>query len=335
MSAPLILAGDVGGTKTLLSLHGVLPDGRKTLIREASFPSRDHPALEAIVRTFLEPGQRVAAAAFGVAGPVVDGEVRTTNLPWHVTPRSLAAGLGTERIRLLNDLEALALGALALPPQRLHVLQAGIARPGHRAVIAAGTGLGQALLFWDGQRHLPGATEGGHVDFGPESELDMELLRFARKSWRHVSWERLVSGPGLHVIHRCLIEAMGRKEDATVREQIQNSPDPGAIIGQYGVEGSSATCREAIDWFVRLYGAQAGNLALSVLSLGGVYVGGGIIGRILPRIEVNQAFVRAFADKGRYAAILGAMPIHAVLEPRAGLFGAADAAVALLQTQTM
>ena len=330
MPASHILAGDIGGTKTLLALYRIQPDGTKNLLRESSFASRDHAALEEIVAAFLQPGETVAAAAFGVAGPVLDGEVRTTNLPWHVTPRSLAPVVGSHRIRLLNDLEAMALGALALPTDQLHVLQPGIQRPGHRAVIAAGTGLGQALLFWDGQRHLPGATEGGHVDFAPNTQDDLALLTFAKQFWEHVSWERIVSGPGLHLLHRCLTEVLGRREDADVLQQLKTEDDPSAVIGRAGTSGSSATCREAVDWFVRLYGAQAGNLALGILSLGGVYVAGGIVGRILPRIEANHAFVKAFLDKGRYAALLGGMPIYAVLEPRAGLFGAADAAIALL-----
>lgn len=330
MSTRHILAADIGGTKTLMALYELGADGSRRLQREASYPSRQFASLEAIVADFLPAQAPVSAAAFAVAGPVVDGECRTTNLPWHVTPARLAPVVGTELLVILNDLEGLALGAVATSPSDLRTLQPGVARSGHRAVIAAGTGLGQALLFWNGKRHLGGATEGGHADFAPSTAEDEILLQFARRSWPHVSWERIVSGPGLHLIYRCLTEVMGRGETPALRAQLQGSDDPSAIVGQQGVSGDSETCREAVDWFVRLYGAQAGNLALTVLALGGLYVGGGIIGHILPRIEANQAFIRAFCAKGRYEDLLREIPVHAVLEPKTGLWGAADAARHLL-----
>ena len=330
MSNRHILAADIGGTKTLMALYGVGADGSRQLEREASYPSRNFASLEAIAADFLPADVVVSAAAFAVAGPVVDGQCRTTNLPWHVTPAGLAPVVGSDRLAILNDLEALALGAVATPASALHALQPGVGRPGHRAVIAAGTGLGQALLFWNGSRHLAGATEGGHADFAPGTPEDEILLQFARRTWQHLSWERIVSGPGLHLIHRCLTQAMGRNETASVRARLRASDDPSAIVGEEGVAGSSETCREAVDWFVRLYGAQAGNLALTVLALGGIYVGGGIIGHILPRIEANQAFIDAFCAKGRYEGLLREIPVYGILEARTGLWGAADAAARLL-----
>lgn len=324
-----ILAGDVGGTKTNLAVFECVTPGDRRVVREASFPSREFASLESVTAAFLAAGERVDAAAFGIAGPVIDGAVATTNLPWRITPSVLSLALGGARVRLLNDLETTALGAIALPQDRYRTLQAGVARSGNVAVIAAGTGLGQAFLYWDGQRHLPAATEGGHADFAPTTGDDVRLLQFAQSLYGHVSWERLVSGPGLHLLFRFLTERGGRVIDPAVRDQLAGGVDPSAAIGAAGLDASCDTCREAVDWFVRLYGTQAGNLALSVMALGGVLIGGGIVGKLLPRIEVG-GFMTAFTAKGRYQGLLEGIPVRAVLEPKASLLGAADAAFGLL-----
>ena len=323
-----ILAGDIGGTKTHLALYRLAGPAR-TLRREATFASRDHARFDDLVAAFLG-GESLDAAAFGIAGPVVDGEVRTTNLPWHIAARELAVRLDCPRVALLNDLGATALGALHLPPEQLRPLQAGVARPGHIAVIAAGTGLGQAYLHWDGQRHLPAATEGGHTDFAPANERDVELWRWARTQYGHVSWERLVSGPGLHALFRFIDEVERVPVDRNVRAGLLAGEDPGRTIGEAGLAGSCPASRHALDWFVRLYGAQAGNLALTVMALGGVMVGGGIVVRLLPAID-SAAFRAAFCAKGRYQKLLEDVPIHAILEPKTALFGAVEAAIRLLQ----
>jgi len=324
----LILAGDIGGTHTRLALYAVA--NPLVLLRSTTVASHGYPSLEAALGEFLRPGERVQAAAFGIAGPVIDGEVRATNLPWHVVPARVAAGLAGARVQLFNDLETTALGVLALPADRLHVLQEGTGRAGNVAVIAAGTGLGQAFLHWDGSRHRPAATEGGHADFAPSTGEDVQLLHYARQRFGHVSWERVVSGPGLGLLFRFLVDVSGRSMEPRIAEELAAGGDENAIVGRAGVDGTCDTCREAVDWFVRLYGAQAGNLALSVMALGGVYVGGSIVGKLLPRIETG-AFVTAFAAKGRYQALLEAIPIRAVLEPNASLYGAAAAAAELLR----
>lgn len=325
-----ILAGDIGGTKTNLALYRIA-GAERALVREASFPSRDFPTLEAVAQAFLG-ADRIDAAAFGIAGPVLDDAVRTTNLPWHVVPREMGAVLGCSRIRLLNDLGATALGALHLPADRFRVLQEGTHRPGNIAVIAAGTGLGQAFLYWDGHRHHPASTEGGHADFAPSTAADVALLQFAQQLYGHVSWERFVSGPGLHLLFRFLAEQQGRPVDVSVRERLAAGEEPGAVIGTSGTDGTCETCRDAVDWFVRLYGAQAGNLALSVLATGGVFLGGGIVTHLLPRID-GEAFLGAFAAKGRYHEMLRQVPIRAILEPKTALYGAVEAAVDLLDSQ--
>jgi glucokinase len=327
MQQATVLAGDIGGTKTHLALYA-LASGRPRLLREARFASRDFNGLDQLAGRFLD-GERVAAAAFGIAGPVVDGEVRTTNLPWHVLPRQLEPVLGTTAIHLLNDLEATALGALHLPADRLLTLQAGHARPGNIAVIAAGTGLGQAYLHWDGARHRPQATEGGHVEFGPTTEDDDALLRFARTRFEHVSWERVVSGQGFSVFLEFMLTVRRRTPSTEVRERLARGDDPGAVVGEAAVAGSCEVCAEIVRWFWRLYGAQAGNLALSVLSLGGVLVGGGIVLRLLPVLD-REAFLAAFLAKGRYRALMASLPVQVILEPTTALLGARRAALDLL-----
>lgn len=328
-----VLAGDVGGTKTDLALYRVLGANELHLEREASLPSRDFDDLGSLVRRFLdEGGEKPQAAAFGIAGPVLDGEVRVTNLPWHVSTRALARELGVAQLRLLNDLEATAYGALFLGPDELHVLNPGIRRPGHRAVIAAGTGLGQALLLWDGQRFRPSATEGGHAAFAPRNEREMALLRFLLERFEHVSWERIVSGLGLVHIFEYLDQVEGLPVSTAVRDRLARE-DPGSVVGEAGLSGDCEACVQAVDLFVSLYGAQAGNLALTILSVGGVYIGGGIVTKLLPKVTAG-GFLEAFCDVGRFRSLLADMPVEVVLNPKAALLGAAKSAVELLDAAT-
>jgi glucokinase len=324
-----ILAGDIGGTKTTLAVYAVEQPPQISLIREASFPSRRYDSLETVIKEFLaNSSERIEAGVFGVAGPVFDEQVITTNLPWRVTTAGVAAVMGCDRVRLMNDLETTAYGALFLPSHEFHTLNAGKPRRGHRAVIAAGTGLGQAFLFWDGARYRPAATEGGHVDFAPRDEREVELLQFLRKEYSRVSYERLLSGPGLFNIFSFLDQALHKPVAADVRERLQTE-DPAVVIGQAGVTGLCGTCVEAVDIFLGLYGAQAGNLALTVMSVGGVYVGGGIITKLLPRLA-EGAFMRAFVAKGRYEQFMAEIPVCIILNPAASQFGAAQAACELL-----
>ena len=323
-----MLAGDVGGTKTNLGIYRVDDHGALTLVRETSVASRSAPTLEAVVEAFLAPGEHIAAAAFGVAGPVLDGVVDITNLPWHVAAHTLGRAIGCPRVRLLNDLETTAYGALFAEAREILVLSAGQPLAGNRAVIAAGTGLGQGLLFWDGRRYHSSATEGGHVEFGPRDAREDALLQFLRPRVGRVTWERVLSGPGLHNIFTYLVEGEGREPGAAVRARLAVE-DPSAVVGELGVAGTCAVCAEAVNLFVTLYGSQAGNVGLSTLAVGGVYVGGGIVTKLLPKITAG-GFVAAFHDKEPHQALMQRMPLSVILTPRASQIGAAHVAAEML-----
>jgi glucokinase len=326
--AEIALAGDIGGTKTNLALYEIHGTGPMTVQREASFPSAQYASLEAVVEAFFADGRpAIAAAAFGIAGPVDGESVTTTNLPWRVEARVLRQVLGTPHVRLLNDLEATAFGALFLPADRLHTLNPGRGRPTHRAVIAAGTGLGQGFLFWNGREHVPVATEGGHVDFAPRTATEFALLSFLQHDLERVSYERILSGPGLYGIFRFLVEDQGRPVTAAIRERIARE-DPSAVVGDAGVSGQCETCAAAVDMFIDLYGAQAGNLVLTVMARGGLYIGGGIVTKMLPKIT-SGAFMRAFTAKGRYRDLMADVPVWIILDAKTALLGAAEAARAL------
>ena len=279
------------------------------------------------MRTFLgKPPPRINAAAFGVAGPVVDGRCVATNLPWVIDSRVLARKLGIKRVTLLNDLVALSLGALEVPRRKLHVLGGGgppKKKGANIAVIAAGTGLGEAMLVWDalGERLVPSATEGGHTDFAPADELEDELLTFMRRRFRHVSWERIVSGSGLGNLYDFFHVAKSVRETAANARAIATSPDRNATIAQMGQAGTSAPAVWAIELFARIYGAEAGNLALKTLAVGGVYVCGNIAAKMLPVLE-KGTFRAGFEDKGRFRTLMEKIPLAVVLDSDVGLAGA-------------
>ena len=328
-AAAYVLAGDIGGTKTALALHAVSVGGATTLVREHTFASHDYRGLEQVIAAFLEPqAPRVAAAAFGIAGPVVDDAVSTTNLPWRIERRGVSAALGGVPVRLMNDLESTAYGALFLPPAALQTLNAGVTRRGHRAVIAAGTGLGQAFLYDDGRHYVPVATEGGHADFAPRTPTEDALLLFLRGRFDHVSYERVVSGPGLLNVFHFLDEELHRPVAPEVRARM-TTEDPSAVIGSAAVAGACGTCCDAVELFLSVYGAQAGNLALTVMATGGVYVGGGIVTKLLPLVATSD-FLRAFSAKGRYEGLMRQIPVWLITEPKTGLIGAIHAARALV-----
>jgi len=325
--ATRVLAGDIGGTKTALAVYRFEEARTARLEAEETFPSREYRGLGEIVHEFLGThGEPLAAAAFGIAGPVLDGEVSATNLPWKLSERKLAEEIGSERVRLLNDLETTAYGALFLGPDELHTLNQGIPRQTHRAVIAAGTGLGQAVLFWDGARHRPAATEGGHAAFAPRDEREMRLLRFLLERYPRVSWERVLSGRGLLHIYEFL-----RSEGGPMLPELEKrlaSEDPSAVVGEAGVRGACPTCEAAVDLFVSLYGAQTANLALTSMALGGVYIGGGIVTKLLPKLK-SGLFMEAFLDAGRFEPLMRETPVRVILNPKASLLGAAEAALDL------
>ena len=324
----MILAGDAGGTKTMLALFE--PGGRApVLVREATVPSREFDSLEAIVERFLAAGPRgdITAACVGIAGPVLDGRAVTPNLPWVVDERRLAAAIPAPRVRLLNDLEATAHGIWALGEDELVSLQSGTLRRGNLAVIAAGTGLGEAIVVIDGGRRTVFATEGGHADFGPRGELEEDLLRYLRKEFGHASYERVLSGPGLVNVYRFLRDT-GVAGEASQTAERMAAGDPAAVITELGVDGADRLCAMALALFVSVYGAEAGNLALKALAVGGVIVAGGIAPRILPALRAGS-FVAAFRDKGRLSSLMETIPVFVALNPKTALLGAARVAASL------
>lgn len=319
----MILAGDVGGTTTRVGWFAV-DAGRLVARAVEKYPSHAHAGLAAIVRQFVtDHPAPVERAAFGIAGPVRAGRVETPNLPWVVVAADVARALGVESVDLLNDLAANAHGIGALGPKDLHVLHPGAAGAvGNLAVIAAGTGLGEAGAYWDGRRHHPFACEGGHGDFGPRDALDDELLAYLRTRYgAHVSWERVVSGPGLVTVYEFLRDTGRGTEEPWLRAALSRD-DPAAVIAHAGQGGGSPLCAAALARFVSLYGAEAGNLALHVMATGGVYLGGGIAPRILPSLE-RGGFLDAFLAKGRMRPLLEAIPVRVILNDLTALLGAA------------
>lgn len=320
----MILAGDIGGTKTHLALFS-FERGRLALRQEWTVASRSATSLDAVITATVGARIReVSAAAFGVAGPVVRGRCEATNLPWIITTASLARLLKTRAVALLNDLEALAYGLETLAPRQLTTLNRGRAQArGARVVLAAGTGLGEAGLVWDGSGYRAVPSEGGHTDFAPRTEEESRLLRYLRMRHRgHVSYERILSGPGKLAIYEFLRDTTRAPEPAWLRRRLADSNDPSAVVSAAALDGRSRTCASALRIFAGIYGAEAGNLALKFLATGGVYVGGGIAPTILPRLT-DGTFMQAFLDKGRFRALLATVPVHIILEPKAGLLGAA------------
>jgi glucokinase len=326
----MILGGDIGGTKTVLAVYNEADEGPR-LVREETFPSKAYATFAEALRAFLgdEPAA-LRAACFGVAGPVMEGKVKATNLPWELDEEDLASATGAARVKLLNDLEAMAFGALHLRPDELCVLnpQAAPRRKGNIAVIAAGTGLGEAILYWDGERYHPLATEGGHTDFAPQTDQEIELLRYLRHKYDgHVSYERILSGPGLYDLF-CFLRDTGGTVTPALQAQLDANGDRSAAVGGAGLAGGDPLAVAALDLFLAIYGAEAGNLALKCLAVGGVFVGGGIGPKLLPAMR-RGAFLRAFCDKGRFGDLLATLPVDVALNPRTPLIGAAHYAARL------
>lgn len=267
-------------------------------------------------------------ACFGVAGPVIQEKSTVTNLPWELDESKLGEALQVPRVKLLNDLEATAYGVLHLEPADFSVLQPGVKRKGNIAVIAAGTGLGEAILYWDGERHHPLSSEGGHADFAPRTDHEIELLTYLRREFGHVSYERLLSGPGLFNIYRFLRDSGFAPEPDWLRSRLMQG-DPADVISQIGLAREHVLCARALDLFASVYGAEAGNLALKAFAVGGVYVGGGIAPKILPKLQ-DGTFLHAFCDKGRFAELMQTIEITVSLNPRAPLIGAAHYALMLV-----
>ena len=320
----MILAGDVGGTKVYLALY-TFEHGRLSHVREEKFPAREYAGLEDIVRKFLiESGDpEVTAGCFGVPGPVRGGRLKLTNLPWVLDSRELSLALKIEHLFLINDLEANGYGIPELSPEQIYELSPGApGSVGNRGLVSAGTGLGEAILVWNGKVHVPMASEGGHCDFSPRNELEIELLRYLLRTLNgRVSFERVVSGLGMKNIYAFLRDEKGLEEPDWIKVRML-AEDPNAVITELAEEGSNELCVRTLDLFVSAYGAEAGNLALKVLSAGGMYLGGGIAPRILKKMK-DGTFTKAFTDKGRLSDLLIQMPVRIILESRCALMGAA------------
>lgn len=379
----LVVAADVGGTKTLIGLFDVA-GARPRLVRKTRFSSRELRSFQQGLRAFLDEDRRapkIAGVAVGVAGPVAEGRSLEVNLPWAVDRRRIARVAGIPAVQVLNDVEATAWGVGVLTSRKLHSLTPGLrARStGSAAMIAAGTGLGTAAMVWDGSRRVPAAAEGGHVGWAPRDDVDLELWRFLKQRHGRVSVERVVSGDGLGAIFDFLVSSGREKPGAKFLESLDRSADRNAAIaasalawsaagelgkpvsglgfgtrassgrrssgdrpggsrktraarGSLGDAGEAAipdrAASRALDRFVRSYGAAAGDLALTVGARGGVFVGGGIAPRILPRLAAG-GFVAGFRDKGRMAPYVESVPVHVILEPETALWGAAECAARL------
>ena len=324
----MILAGDVGGTKVHLALYN-FAGGRLTAVRDCKFPAHEFATLDEVVKAFLAQGKEqrdeIVAACFGCPGPVRDGRLKLTNLPWTLDERELEKSVGIKHIFLINDLEANGYGIPELAPDKVFTLHEGdAAAVGHRGLVSAGTGLGEALLIWDAktQRHRPLASEGGHCDFAPRDDRDVALLQYLRRTLKgRVSFERVVSGIAIKGVYEFLRDDQKMDEPAWLRARMEKE-DPNAVIGQCGEDGSSEICAETLRIFVSAFGAEVGNVALKVLAVGGMYVGGGIAPKILKTMQRGE-FTKAFLDKGRLSPLLEAIPVRVILDETCALLGAA------------
>src|SRR5580693_9559735 len=317
----MILAGDVGGTKVHLALFD-FTDGNLKHTRDKQFPAKEDHGLEEIVKQFLGT-DRATSACFGVPGPVRDGRLRLTNLPWTLDSRELARNLKIDYVFLINDLQANGYGIAELGPEQIYTLSEGDPRQvGNRALISAGTGLGEAFLVFDGRNYVPFPSEGGHSDFAARNEDEIDLLRFLRQKYDgRISFERVVSGQGLTNVYEFLRDGKGIEEPLWLAERMRQE-DPNAVITESALKAKSELCEKTLDMFVSAYGAEAGNLALKILSVGGLYVGGGIAPRILEKLK-DGTFLKAFTDKGRLSQLLVNTPVRVILESRTALIGAA------------
>ena len=328
----MILAGDIGGTNTRLAFFEGTPEHLNPVAIEV-FPSREHEGLAEIARLFLEKHhQKARAAVFGIAGAVVDGRVEATNLPWVVDSRNLASELGIDGVEVINDLLANAHGIALLNDSDFVLLNPGSPSPtGNRALISAGTGLGEAGLLKAAAGYEPFPSEGGHADFGPRNELEVELLRYLMDRFEHVSYERVLSGPGLHNIYQFLRDTGRGEEHAWLAEQMVQG-DPSAAIATSALEGTSDICVQALDIFVSVYGAEAGNLALKVVATGGMFVGGGIAPKIIRKLS-SSTFIKAFTAKGRMSHLLQGIPVCVITNDKTALLGAGRVAALALAAQ--
>jgi glucokinase len=322
-----VLVGDIGGTKTLIALAEVASAGI-TLLTQQHYVSGEYKNLEDVLELFLKAhGGYGTRACFGVAGPVVDDVCKVTNLPWVVDAKSMARCHGG-RVRVINDFQATALGVSCAPPESVVTLHHGVdVKHGTRAILGAGTGLGEAISYWATTHYDVIPTEGGHTDLAPRNATEDSLLQWLRAQYGHVSYERVVSGAGLVAVYNFLREHSKHSESTDVNKEMSEG-DPAAVIGRRAVDHNDKLCGEAFDLWASIYGAEAGNLALKCLARGGVYIAGGIAAKVLQRLQ-QSPFLAAMHDKGRMSELVKAMPVRVVTDPAVGLLGAASAAARL------
>lgn len=327
----MILAGDIGGTYTRLALFEEVR-GNLRFVMDREYISRNHAGLNEIVRVFLkETTDDVNSACFGVAGPVLNGRVSTPNLAWLVDARNLSKLLNIKNVWLINDLEAHAYALAGLSSEDFAQLNSKALRnfgdaAGNAALIAPGTGLGEAGVHWDGASHHPFASEGGHADFAPRTEVEMDLLRYLTAKFKRVSYERVLSGPGLFNIYSFLRDSGREQEPGWLQEEFAQSSDPARTITQNALAGRAVICVQTLEMFVAVLGAEAGNVALRFMATRGVFIGGGIAPKILPKLQ-EAGFMEEFVAKGRLRPMLEVIPVSVVLNRKSGLIGAAHCAV--------
>jgi len=347
-----VLSGDIGGTRSRFALFEV--GNAPRLVHQDVLASRSFKTFAAALKHFLDVSAkaaigraklRISAATFGIAGPVVDQRVKTTNLPWVIDGRSISRALSIPAVTLLNDLVAVGLGAMASPPGKLVVIHKG--RPkttgGNLAVIAAGTGLGEAAFIWDGTEHIACASEGSHVDFAPRTDVEDELLALLRNEHGRVSYERVASGAALSIVYRFFAREQRVKEPKDAAAFFTSAEDPNVAVVELAESGRSEAAMRAVDLWSSVYGSEAGNLALKFMSTAGLYVCGGVSARLAPILAKGlphrkyeggvSPFVRAFLDKGRMKSLVAGIPVAVCLEPRAGLLGAASHAASVAATR--
>ncbi len=327
MNSPggLVLAGDIGGTKTLLGLYADCGDHLEAVI-EASFANKEYSCIDAVIDVFLSrldkgyPG-RIRSATLGVAGPVHGDRGTLTNLSWVIDAGALGTRFSIRDISVINDLVATAWSVDVIADEDLFVLKPGIPQKGNAAVIAAGTGLGEAILFWDGRGRMPSASEGGHADFAPTTPIQSDLLDYLAEIYGHVSYERVLSGRGLASVYSFLKSRRDSVEPAYLAKRFENE-DAAAVISSEAINGDDKNCSDALDIFISVYGAEAGNLALKGFAVGGVYIAGGIAPKILPAME-RGGFTEGFIKKGRFERLMASIPVYLIMNRKAALRGAA------------
>lgn len=320
----IVLAGDIGGTNARLALVEVSASGVR-ILREGRYASRESPGLASIVQRFSrDVGTRPERACFGVPGPVVDDACVVPHLPWKINARELAAVLGISHVLLINDFSAVGYGLEWLGPGDFVTIQDGTPTArGPIALIGAGTGLGEGYLLWDGERYQVHSSEGGHADFAARDALEWQFAQFIRAEHGRASWDRILSGPGLGRLYRFLVQRGETPEHPAVQAEMARD-DPAAVVTRHGLAGTDPLCVTALHLFVSVYGAQAGNLALTIFATGGVYLAGGIAPRIVDKLK-DGTFVAAFRDKGRLSRLAAMVPVQVIMSPEIGLLGAAAA----------